>query len=212
MTDSELDQRIRAAMLSEQLYTSRVEAAVRNQIQTQPRHVPGWAVAAAAVVAMVAAGAWSYREFAQEQATPELCIAAAQDHQREIVDGAPRQWLTDLAAIDSLAQKRGVPASAISALGATGYRLERGRLCFLRKQIYLHLVYTRDGSEYSVYLRPRSSEPLGNSVHEAKVGAEDTAYFHSHRLTAVFVAQQPDAAEVLAFARAGLHSLTFAAL
>jgi hypothetical protein len=85
-------------------------------------------------------------------------------------------------------------------------------LCFLRKQIYLHLVYTKDGSEYSVYLRPRSSEPLGDAVREAKVGPEDTAYFRSHRLTAVFVALQPQAPDVLAFARAGLHSLTVADL
>jgi hypothetical protein len=108
-------------------------------------------------------------------------------------------------AIQSLAEKQGVPSSAIAALDTTGYRLERGRLCFLEKQIFLHLVYTNDGREFSVYLRPRSSL-LRRSVHQAFVAAEDLAFFESDRLTAVFVAHQPGA-NVLAFARAGARVL-----
>ena len=66
------------------------------------------------------------------------------------------EWLTDLPAIQSLAAKQGVPAAAIAALGTTGYRLERARLCLLKKQIFLHLVYSkRRLTKYSVYLRPR---------------------------------------------------------
>ena len=80
--------------------------------------------------------------------------------------------------------------SAIAALSTTGYRLERGRLCFLKRQIYLHLVYTKDGDEWSVYLRPRGSESLGSSVREASVGSEDLAYFQTGRLTAVTVARR----------------------
>ncbi len=58
----------------------------------------------------------------------------------------------------SRGEARAYPASAIAALGTTGYRLERARLCFLKKQIFLHLVYTKDGSQFSVYLRPRTEE------------------------------------------------------
>jgi hypothetical protein len=116
-----------------------------------------------------------------------------------------------LSAIQALGEKQGVPASAIAALGTTGYRLERGRLCFLKKQIFLHLVYARDGREFSVYLRPRGAERLGDSVRETEVGPEDLAYFQSDHLTAVFVAHQAGA-NVVAFARAGLHSLTDVAL
>ncbi len=202
MTDDELDQCVRAGILGEEIDTSRVAAVVRNQIQTPRRHVPGWAVAAAALVAMTSASALSYRMYVRERVTPALCIAAAQDHEREIVKGEPRPWLLDLASIESLATKQGVPASAIAALGTTGYRLERGRLCFLRKQVYLHLVYTKDGGEFSVYLRPRGSEAFGNSVHEVEMGADDTAYFGSRQLTAVFVSHHSEA-NVLAFARAG---------
>jgi hypothetical protein len=203
MTDDELDQRLRAAILSPEVDTSRVAAAVRKQIQKPPRHVPGWAVAAAALIVATLMAAFSYQMFRREQ-TPPLCIAAAQDHEREIVNGDPRRWLSDLSSIESLGLKQGVPAEAILALGTTGYRLERARLCMLKKQIYLHLVYTRDGRQFSVFLRPRGSDPAGNSVREAAVGAEETAYFQSTRLIAVFVAYQTGAA---AFARAGAKVL-----
>jgi anti-sigma factor RsiW len=207
-SDCQLDQRVRASILSEEIDTSRVELAIRERIRH--RHVPGWIAAAAAVIAMVSASALSYRIFHQEQ-TPPICVAAAQDHQREIVQGEPRPWLSDISAIQSLAEKRGVPASAITALDTTGYRLERARLCFLKKQIFLHLVYTKDGAEFSVYLRPRGSESaFGDSVHQTEVGPEELAYFQSDRLTAVFVVHQPRpnaGADVLAFARAGARVL-----
>jgi hypothetical protein len=196
MTDDELDQRLRAAVLSDEIDTSRVELAIRDRIRH--RHVPGWIAAAAAVIAMVAASVLSYRIFHQEQ-TPPICVAAAQDHQREIVQGEPRPWLSDISAIQSLAEKQGVPASAITALDTTGYRLERARLCFLKKQIFLHLVYTKDGAEYSVYLRPPSGL-FNDSVH----GEEALAYFETSRVTAVFVSHGADA---LAFARAGARVL-----
>jgi len=203
MTDDDLDQRLRESILSEEIDTSRVELAIRNQINQ--RYVPRWTAVAAGVIAMLGASVLSYRAFFKER-TPPVCIAAAQDHEREIVNGEPRPWLSDLAAIDSLAEKQGVPASAISALGTTGYRLERARLCFLKKQIFLHLVYSRKGDELSVYLRPRSGVPLGNSVHQAEIGPDNLAYFQLHGLTAVFVAHQPSA-DVLAFARAGAKEL-----
>jgi hypothetical protein len=205
MTDDELDRRLRERVLSEEVDTARVELAIRHRIRANPRTVPGWAVVAAALIAMVLAGEFSYRTFRKEQ-TPPVCAAAAQDHDREIVNGEPRQWLSDLPAIDSLAAKQGVPASAIAALGTTGYRLERGRLCFLNKQIYLHLVYTKDRGEFSVYLRPRGGEPLGSSVHQVDLGPDNLAYFQFHGLTAVFVSHAA-AGDVLAFARAGARAI-----
>ena len=187
MTDDELDQRLRASILAEEVDTSRVVAAVRNQTR-KPRRVALWALATAAA-ASIALAAFLWPQI------PPICVAAAQDHEREIVKGEPRRWLTVLSAIDALAEKQGVPASAIAALGTTGYRLERARLCFLKKQIFLHLVYTKDGSQYSVYLRPRTDEAsFSNSVR----GAENLAYFETNRVTAVFVSH---GANAQAFAR-----------
>jgi len=203
MTDDELDGRVRSSILAEELDTSRIAAVVRNQIQTQRRPVRGWAVAAAALIALAAAG-FSYRAFRGDQ-TPQLCIAAARDHEREVVNGEPRRWLSDLAAIQVLATKQGVPASAIAALGTTGYKWERGRLCFLKGHLYLHLVYIKDGAEYSVYLRPLTNEaPVDHSVREVSAGAEDSAYFQTNRLAAVFVAGHSHAAAAFARASAGV--------
>jgi hypothetical protein len=200
MTDNELDRRVQASVLAEDIDTSRVEAAVRNRIRQ--RHVPGWAVAAAAVIAMVGASVLSYRTFVKEQ-TPPTCVAAAQDHQREIVQGEPRPWLSDVSAIQSLAQKQGVPPSAISAIATTGYRLERARLCFLKKQIFLHLVYTKDNAEFSVYLRPPSG-----LFEDSVRGEAALAYFETNRVTAVFVSHGVShGADALAFARAGARVL-----
>jgi hypothetical protein len=203
MTDDELDQRLRESILSEEIDTSRVATAVRDQIAARSHGtVPGWAVAAAAVIAMVLAATFSYRTF-HEQQTPPLCAAAARDHQREIVNGEPRPWLTDLSAIQALAAKQGVPVSAIAALSTIGYRLERGRLCFLQKQIFLHLVYIKDGGQYSVYLRPRTpATSFTNSVR----GTENLAYFQTGGVTAVFVSHATGA-DALAFARAGARVL-----
>ena len=198
MTDDELDQRLRERLLSEEVDTSRVAAAVRSRIR-QRRHIPRWAA-----VSVIAAGILLLALLWPR--TPQVCVAAAQDHEREIVNGEPRRWLSDVSEIDSLAEKEGVPVSAIAALATTGYHLERGRLCFLNKQIFLHLVYTRSGGQYSVYLRPLTPEAAFTSSVQ---GTEKLAYFQTRRVTAVIVSR---AANAQAFARAGLHSLTAVAL
>jgi len=204
MTDDDLDQRLRASILSEELDTGRLAAAVRNQIHSGRSRGWRWVLAAAASIALAIAASFAYRAFF---VPPPICVAAAQDHEREIVKGDARHWLSELSAIQSLAAKQGVPASAIAVLGTTGYQLERGRLCFLKKQIYLHLVYSKDGAEYSVYLRPVTREaPFQRSVREVSIGAEDSAYFQTNQLTAVFVASHSRAAAA-AFARAGARVL-----
>jgi hypothetical protein len=196
MTDDELDRRVRESILSEELDTAPLERSIRERIQfkgTRSR-VPRWAFVAAAVTVLATA-------FFFRPQTPPICVAAAQDHEREIVNGEPRHWLLDLTAIQSLAEKQGVPASAVTALRTTGYRLERGRLCFLKKQIFLHLVYTKNGEEFSVYLRPPSGL-FNNSVR----GQQNLAYFETNRVSAVFVSHGSGAG-ALAFARAGAKVL-----
>lgn len=194
MTDDELDQRLRDRILSEEMDTSRVAAAVRHQIR-QRKRFPRWVfVAATAAGIALAAFLWP-------RTTPELCAAAAQDHEREIVKSEPRHWLTDLPAIQSLAEKQGVPSSEIAALDTTGYHLERARLCFLKKQIFLHLVYTKDGGRFSVYLRPLTEEA---SFSDSVRGNESLAYFQTKRVTAVFVSHGGNAE---AFALSGARVL-----
>ena len=197
MTDDELDRRVRESVLSEEVDASRVEAAVRREIRSGRRRVAVWGAAAAAL-AIAIAGGLHYRE-----AMPPVCAAAERDHQREIVEGAPRHWLTSISDIQSLAEKQGVPGETIAALASTGYRLERGRLCFLEKQVFLHLVYAREGSEYSVYLRPPDG---GKGRSDSVRGSERVAYFETARVTAVFVGSAAGA-DAMAFAQAGARVL-----
>ncbi len=114
MTDEELDQRVRAAVLAEQIDAAPLERSISERIAS--RILPRWAVPVAAGIAIIIAGGLADRAFFSPQ-TPALCVAAAEDHRREIENGDPRRWLTDLAAIQSLAEKQDVPRSAIAALG-----------------------------------------------------------------------------------------------
>jgi len=209
MTDDELDQRVRASILAEELDTAPLERSIRAHMGR--RSMPRWAVAVAVGIALVAAVGLAYREFISPP-TPPVCAAAAHDHNHEVANGLPREWLSDVSAIQSLAAQQGIPAEAIIALNATGYRLNRGRLCFLKNQIFLHLVYTRNDEVISVYLRRRDPDlRFGPSIHQASVDTEELAYFQTDQLTAVFVDEQSKT-EALAFARASLHSLMVAAL
>jgi hypothetical protein len=209
MTDDELDQRVRASLLSEEQDTALLERSIRERLH-RPRVQRG-AVAVAAGLALIVAGGFAYRQFFGPR-TPPVCIAAARDHSAEVANGLPREWLPDVHAIQSLAAQQGIPAEAITALGTTGYRFERGRLCFLKNQIFLHLVYTKGDEVFSVYLRRRDPEMgFGPSIRQASFDTEELAYFQTDRMTVVFVDEQMKT-EALAFARAGLHSLTVAAL
>jgi anti-sigma factor RsiW len=211
----ELDRRLRAEVLAESVDTQQLEQAVRRQIAIRPgTKVTHWLVAAASIAAVATGSQVAYRTWYQLN-PPPVCVDAALDHYREIVDRQPRPWLSDAAAIESLAKRQGVPASAVAALGPTAYHLERGRLCFLDKRIFLHLVYTKDGQEFSVYLRPRDSQSLsgetrgtinGKQVYAADLDAERVAFFQTDRLTAVFVAEQ-SSDSALSLARAAATRL-----
>jgi len=203
MTDDELDQRVRESILSEEIDATSLERSIRARLRRPG--MPRWLFAAAAGIVLAIGGGLVYRGFFKPQ-TPPICLAAVQDHEREVLRSEPRRWLSGLSAIESLAEKQGIPASAVAALNTTGYNLERGRLCFLNRQIFLHLVFTRNGDALSVYLKRRGSDsPFDGSVRQASVGPEDLAYFQTDRLTVVFV----DAwrGQAVAFARAGAKVL-----
>jgi hypothetical protein len=113
--------------------------------------------------------------------------AAAVDHRLEIVELQPRQWSTDRTAIAALAQRQGVPDSAIDRIAPAGYRLAQGKLCFLGGKIFLHLVYSNEAGKVSVFLRPADRV---EAVHAESHGAEHVAGFQDRKLSAMFVTEQ----------------------
>ena len=155
---------MRSAVLTEQIDVAPLERSIRGRVGK--RVLPRWAVPVAAGLAIIIAGGQS-----RTCALLRRCRGSS--------------------AIQFLAEKQGLPPSAIAAIGTTSYSLERARLCFLKKQIFLHLVYTRDGEEFSVYRRLRGSQsPFDGSVREASLGPEDLADFQTDRLAAVVVSRQ----------------------
>lgn len=205
---SRLDARLRDVVLAEEDMAARVDRHVRELIAADAAQPPvpqlaprtrRWAALALAVAAaaIVLAGI-GYRTLVR-QAVARIYADAAWDHGLEVVERQPRPWLTDPGQIATLAEQQGIAPSAVTALASGGYRLSRGKLCFLDHRIFLHLVYTDGDREFSAYLRPRESTSLPATVREfangrplctSDVNDEHIASVQTPDLTAVIVTSQ----------------------
>lgn len=209
-TQSMFDARLREAVLAEETDTAALDRRVLESIiagAREPQPAPPmrafprrwWAAATALAVALVlVAGGFGYRALLGQRTAP-VYSDAAQDHQDEVVDHQPRKWHFDLPTIQALAARELVPQADVAVLASHGFRLERGKLCRLNGQIYLHLVYQDGKDELSVFLRQRNPAPLpgrpqtaanGRPLYTAHVGREHVAAFDTDRLTAVVVSTQ----------------------
>jgi len=213
------DLRFRDAVLSGKLRPTQVIQRVRERIangsgstslrrsllRTPLRRVAAFAGSAVALV-VLAAGFWLGRA----PRPAEVCSDAANDHRTEVVNSEPRQWLSDHAKIATLALRQGISSATVPTQVLGDYRLARGRLCFLDRHIFLHLVYSNGRQEVSLYLRSRdgllqgSSFPnAGQEIPVARAGADraHVASFETPSLTAVVVASESSGA-ALQFAQA----------
>jgi anti-sigma factor RsiW len=193
--NSALDQRIRASLPDLEAHR---QAA---RFHVLPRR---WLLAAASVAVALFAAALGYRVLQGRQVAP-VCADAARDHHDEVTDQQPRVWVSDRPTIDALAERRGVPVTAVDALAASGRRLERGRLCRLGGRVFLHLVFTDGTHEFSVFLGQNDGERIQGPVREnvsgrwlysGDSGAEHLASFQTNQLTTVVVTSQPGDAAV----------------
>jgi anti-sigma factor RsiW len=186
---SAFDERLRSAILSEPVDTSAVEQRIRDIIHA-PQDTPHrWKFAAAAIAAVLVLAAVGYFELRSSRSSP-VAIAAAADHRMEIIDHQPRPWLTDGTAIEALAAKQGLPASAVSALTSAGYRLVQGKLCYLDGHWFLHLVYANPLGSASVYLR-RVDAFASSDIHVGTMATEHVAEFQHGRFSTLVVTTQP---------------------
>jgi anti-sigma factor RsiW len=202
-----LDSRLREGVLSEDIDDTALDRRIRRDLAAQPQaRTFRPAFAAAGIAAVLLLGGLGYRAWSTT-AIPRMCTEAAHDHEREVIEGQPRIWLTDPAAIEALAARQGVPAQAVTALAPSNFRIERGKVCRLDGRLFLHLVYTDGAQEFSAFLRPREEQPAPgassktaseSSNHAIPIGREHVGFFETQRLTAVVVTNQPgDAAERL---------------
>jgi hypothetical protein len=184
--DAQLDRQLRDAILAEPLDTAALDARILAQLGRQRIQRGKW-IAAIGIAALLAIAVGGYFFLPNRGGNRVMCADAARDHRIEVVEHSQRRWLTDVAAVDSLASKQGFSARSTAMLAAPGYRVARGKLCRLGGRIFLHLVYTDGAHEYSFYLRDSAAEDLAPTV---DVDAEHVAPVPNRRYTALVVSDE----------------------
>ncbi len=176
-----IDARLRASMGAEIRDTVELDRAVRRQIQmislTRRRR---FMAAAAAIVFLVAGSAWWFTR------VPRIYADAARDHQAEVIEHQPRRWRSELAEVDALAARFGLPASSITALGPAGSTLVHAKICRLDGLAVLHLVYQSGTREISLFVRRNDGGAATNTP--LLVGQEYVEAFRTPRFSAIVVA------------------------
>lgn len=157
-----VDERLRMAAAADAAGLSAaardLEARVLRQIARERRG--RWLLPAAAAAALAVAAALLLTVTHRNPADPVLFRDAARDHTVEVIQQAQRRWRTDPADVASLEASQGIPDAEVKAVEATGYRLQRAKICRLGGVPWMHLVYARDGREFSVYMRAPGNKPL----------------------------------------------------
>jgi anti-sigma factor RsiW len=198
--DLSLDARLRRAVLAEPLDGTAADLKIRRSIARQLR-LRRMSIAvgiAAMLVAAVLVFPRVYRIATQGSA---VYAAAAEDHRREVVEHARRNWVSQPDQVDALAARQGI-ASARAEID--GYRLEHAKLCRLNGRIFLHAVYSDGARGFSLFLR----QPDGGHTSPVRVtvtGRECVAGFETSRAAAIVVADR--ASDAARFAQAAAAAL-----
>lgn len=184
-----LDARLREVILAQETDVAEVNRRVRDLIAAEAKghRLPPlrprrrrWAALAMGLAAALALGVASYESLRTH--VPRIYADAATDHRLEVNQLQPRPWLTDPRQIVALAEQQGITPAAVQAVASGGYRLVRGKLCFLDHRIFLHLVWTDGSSEFSLYLRQRDPQLLSGPVREIANGkrlcTSDIEHYH----------------------------------
>jgi anti-sigma factor RsiW len=205
-TQARLDARFREALLADEVDVSRVNRRIRELIAAESlrgtaspvRSKPSrWMTAAMGIAATFLLLAAGYLLLPGHVA--RVYADAATDHRMEVVEQQPRPWKTDPVAIAALAEKQGISESVPLEL-ASGYHLERAKICRLDGRLYLHLVYSDGSQEFSLFLRQRDGEQLSGSIRGfangrllrvSSAGSENIASFETSHLTAMVATDQP---------------------
>jgi anti-sigma factor RsiW len=203
---AQVDARVRNAVLSERIDVSNLDRIIRESVYAEPLRSARrqfesvrrrWLAATVGVVAILIALGY-HTLFGQRAAG--VYAAAAADHRMEIVEQQPRSWFTNSSQIEGLAQSQGVPPAEVQSVASGTYHLDRGKLCWLDGRIFLHLAFSAEGRKFSLYLRPSDAGGLPRglqaiekpgSLDSMNSGSEHVAAFHTSRLVAIVVTDEP---------------------
>ena len=155
------DEQLREIITAEPADTRAIEERVRRRIargKVQRWAIPGLA-AAAALIAVVL---WRAPQPTPPAApiNPAIVADAVRDHTAELINHAPRRWRADASEIGTIEKSQGIQDEDVKALEATGYRLQRAKICRLGGAPWIHMVYARNGREFSVYMRVSEDQPV----------------------------------------------------
>ncbi len=199
-----LDGVLREVLVSEELDVSRVLARARNQMQAAPRTSWRLRLAALAATASLVAALVVFTALPSRVQPPALYADAAEDHADEVIFHQPREWVRGDAAVEQMVQSRLGTGVLMASLAPAGYHLDRGKICGLLNQPYLHLVYSNGSREVSFFVRARGNEQVpgnivgrvnGVPVRAGRAKGLDVAGFQSSLLTILVVSPGPDAVE-----------------
>lgn len=184
------DARLRAAIAEEPADTHELEGRVMRRISRE--RLSRWLIPAVAAAAAVLAAAtlpiW-HRQAPVNPILAPVLADAARDHTIEVVKQTPRRWRTDPAEIAALEVAQGISNADVKALDATGYKLERAKVCRLGGTPYMHLVYAKGGREFSVFMRVRGDRPVPEAASSS--GNLQLASFARGRVQAIVVTDAP---------------------
>ncbi|HEU5022092.1 MAG TPA: zf-HC2 domain-containing protein [Bryobacteraceae bacterium] len=200
-----VDEQLRESVIAEPADTRAIEEHVRRRIargRIQRWVMPGLAAAAA----LIAVALWRVPRAtpAPTPINPAIVADAVRDHTAELVNHAPRRWRADASEISTIEKSQGIEDQDVKALEATGYHLQRAKICRLGGAPWIHLVYARDGREFSVYMRVREDQSVPDSA--ASSGDLQLASFTHGRVQAVIVTDAPKG-ECAKFAKDAEHAL-----
>jgi hypothetical protein len=106
-----------------------------------------------------------------------------------VIKQAPRHWRTEAADIAVIEKAQGISDSDVKALESTGYQFKRAKICRLGGTPYVHLVYAKNGREFSVYMRVRGDRNVRDTASNS--GVLQLAAFSRGRVQAVIVTDAP---------------------
>jgi anti-sigma factor RsiW len=196
------DAHLRKALASEHVDTRALDQQIMRQIARERFRrwvMTGTAVAAVAVAAVALASVNR-----RAPMNPAIFADAARDHRTEIMEHRPRRWRTEPADIAAIETSQKISDVDVKAIEATGYHLRQAKICGLGGSPYVHLVYAKDGHEFSVYMKARTGQALPDE--KSNTGDLQLASFARGRVQAVVVSDA-SRAECERFARAAEKAL-----
>lgn len=192
-----VDERLAAAIGRESPDTARIAQLVRGRISAS-RSRRRWIAMGAVAAGLLLAFGLTYGFWSRLVPAPRWYADAARDHRAEVVDGQPRRWQSGATGIGAVAAQYGLSFAQASALAPAGYSLDRAKTCGIDGRRMLHLVFTKGGQTYSVYLGPDTGHVVG--LRMVRRDGEQVAGFETGSFRALVVMTGP-AAECEEFAR-----------